>query len=493
MPSALVPSVSPAYDRVIRRALAKSVDERYQTAREFSQALNALAGAAGATAAADAPPDDSTRKFNAADMPTADTSAPPDSVASGLELEFWRSIKDSQEIDEFELYLIKFPSGVYAELAQRKVARLERASTAAAEEAATLNRQLEDQTRARCEAEEAARRAAEEKARLATQAEAQALRAAQLKREADDEAASRRAAAAAAEAAVAPVARPVAAPSANTQPAKKSPMAVPAILGVLAVAAAGAAYIVMQPKGPVEVSAPAPVTAPAKLEVVQPAAPTPPIPVAGERKPADKPGREVAKAAATPAPVAMPGIDAVSKAAASKAAADTAAAKAASDMSAAKSAAEEAAAKAAVAAAAAEQRAAAAEQRAAAVEKAAADRTAAEKAAADKALAERTAAEKVAAEKAQAAKGGAAPTVDADRLAARRAARAKELEWGFVGGRTRQRSTAEIEAILKDEGLVPGGTFKPAPAPQAAPAAVNTGEGRPDCTTFGARTRNINC
>src|SRR5476651_1861807 len=36
MPSALVASVSPAYDRVIRRALAKSVDERYQTAREFS-------------------------------------------------------------------------------------------------------------------------------------------------------------------------------------------------------------------------------------------------------------------------------------------------------------------------------------------------------------------------------------------------------------------------------------------------------------------------
>jgi serine/threonine-protein kinase len=510
MPSALVASISPAYDRVIRRALAKSVDERYQTAREFSQALNALM----TRSAPDAPDDDSTRKISSADMPKAApvaAAAPlqPESLASGVELEFWRAIKDSEEVDDFELYLTKFPSGVYAELAQRKVAKLKRATTAAAEEAATLRRQLEEEAQAR--------RAAEEKAKLEVQAQAQAQRAAQLKREAEAEAAARRAAEAAAAAAVqkaatAQVAKPAVAPairpsvvpaaqaSSQAEPAKKSSKAIPAVIGVLVLAGAAGAYFAMQPKTPVEASAPAaPVQAPAqvaapakpepKQEVAQPVAPTQRAPVADEKKQAEKATRELVKAAPAPAQVVKPGTDAVGKAAASKAAADAAAAKASADMSAAKSAAEQAAAQSAAAAAAAEQRAAAAEQRAAAAEKAAADR-----ATADKAAAEKAASEKVAAEKAAAAAKAAAPSVDAEALAARRVARAKELEW-TKGGPTgsKPRSKAEIEAILKQEGLVPGGTPVTVPVPLAAPAAGNAGAVRPDCNNFGSRTRNMNC
>ena len=268
MPSELVAAVSPAYDRVIRRALAKSVDERYQTAREFSQALNALMQGKTKQAAQD---DDSTRKISAADMPkaavpaTAPAPAPgqAESLASGLELEFWRAIKDSEEVDDFELYLTKFPSGVYAELAQRKVAKLKRASTAAVEEAANLKRQLEEEARARREAEEAAKRAADEKAKL--EAQAQAQRAAQLKREAEAEAAARRAAEAAA---AASVAKPVAASS--VEPAKKSSMAIPAVIGVLVMAGAAGAYFMMQPKAPVATIAPAAPAQPPVQAVVPP-------------------------------------------------------------------------------------------------------------------------------------------------------------------------------------------------------------------------------
>ena len=477
MPSALVASISPAYDKVIRRALAKGVDDRYQTAREFSQALNALVK----RSAPDAPDDDSTRKISSADMPKATpvsaaaAPAQPESLASGLELEFWRAIKDSEDIDDYELYLTKFPSGVYAELAQRKVAKLKRASTAAVEEAANLKRQLEEEARARREAEEAAKRAADEKAKL--EAQAQAQRAAQLKREAEAEAAARRAAEAAA---AASVAKPVAASS--VEPAKKSSMAIPAVIGVLVMAGAAGAYFMMQPKAPVATIAPA---APAQppVQAVVPPKPEPASvvtqPAAVEAKPVEKPVREVVKAAPAPVQATKPAADPVGKAAASKAAADAAAAKAAADIAAARSAAEEAAARSAAAAAAAEQRAAAAEQRAATAEKAAADRAAAEKAAAEKAAAERVAGETAAAEKAAAAKS-AAPAIDTERFAARRAARARELEWtkgGPTGGKPR--SKAEIEEILRQEGLVPGGSFKPA---AAAPVERPPVQQAPACT-----------
>jgi serine/threonine-protein kinase len=484
-PSSLVASVSREYDRVISRALAKDADERYQTAREFSQALNALM----AGRAQDAPDDDSTRKISAADMPRADgkARAQPEPVTTDVELEFWRSIKDSDDIDDLELYLGKFPGGVYTELAQRKVAKLKRAAgaaaAAAAEESESLKRKLEEEARARREAEEAARRAAEEKARL----EAQVARAAQLKREAEAAArrdaeavaAAQRAVQAAAKATAAPVARPAPAPAPHVatqaEPARKSSMAVPAILGVLAIAGAGAAYFVMQPKAPVEASAPAaPVpaaVAPAsakpepKLEVAQPVAPPPPAPLAVEKKPVEKPVREVAKTVPAPAVPAA-------KAVAAKPGND-AAAKAAADIAAAKAAAEEAATKAAAATAAAEQRATAAEQRAAAVEKAAADRAAAEKAATERAAAGKAAVAKAAAEKAAADKAvsdkAAADKATAEKVAAEKAKsnKAQPYQGNFMSGvRDWQQQTSPAA---------------PAPAAAEKPAAASPATQTPPC------------
>jgi serine/threonine protein kinase len=41
-----------------------------------------------------------------------------------IELEFWRSIKDSGDAEEFQLYLERFPSGAYSDLARRKISKL---------------------------------------------------------------------------------------------------------------------------------------------------------------------------------------------------------------------------------------------------------------------------------------------------------------------------------------------------------------------------------
>ena len=429
-PSSLVPTVSPAYDRVIAKALAKNPDARYQTAKEFSQALERLLRQ---ERPAQAPDDDSTRKISAADMPTrADTAAPVQAEPSttDVELEFWRSIKDSDHIDDLELYISKFPSGVYSELAQRKVARLKRSADAAVEESENLKRALEEEARARREAELATQRAAEEKARL----EAQVQRAAQLKREAEAaarrEAEARKAAAVPVQRAPAPpppaAPRPAAAPepAAQAQPAKKTSMAIPAGIAALVVAGAGAAYFLMQPKATPEMAAPiAPTAAPAKAaapdplppkaepkqEVAQPPAPQL-APVAEEKKKADKPKAEVAKIAPVAVPVVKPGAGKAEQEAAAKTAAAIAAARAAAD---------EAVAKSAAAAAAAEQRAAVAEaaakaatDKAGADQRAAAEKAAAEKAAADKALADKAAADKVAAEKLAAEKAkSAAPAL----------------------------------------------------------------------------------
>ena len=41
-----------------------------------------------------------------------------------LEQEFWRTIKDSNDAEDFVLYMRHFPAGVYAALARRKLAEL---------------------------------------------------------------------------------------------------------------------------------------------------------------------------------------------------------------------------------------------------------------------------------------------------------------------------------------------------------------------------------
>jgi len=123
-PSSINVALSPEFDRVVAKALAKDPNQRFATARQFAEALRRAAE--GKPAVPEAEP---------TLVVPRDTPAPqathPEALRSGeMELEFWRSIKDSDDANDFELYVRQFPQGVYASLAARKAAKLRSGSPA---------------------------------------------------------------------------------------------------------------------------------------------------------------------------------------------------------------------------------------------------------------------------------------------------------------------------------------------------------------------------
>ena len=53
------------------------------------------------------------------------TPAPTTTAASEVELEFWRSIKDSNKVEEFNAYLTNYPSGTFKSIALSRIAALQ--------------------------------------------------------------------------------------------------------------------------------------------------------------------------------------------------------------------------------------------------------------------------------------------------------------------------------------------------------------------------------
>jgi serine/threonine-protein kinase len=103
-PSALV-QVPADLDRVAARALAKSPEYRYPTARAFAEALERVAQGK--------PPEDPEQ-----------TVPIPGAGASEAELEFWNEVKDSDDPEDIKLYIEQFPRGEFADIARRRVADL---------------------------------------------------------------------------------------------------------------------------------------------------------------------------------------------------------------------------------------------------------------------------------------------------------------------------------------------------------------------------------
>jgi hypothetical protein len=183
-PSTLNPLVSPLFDAVVAKALAKNADARYQTARELGYALTrAFDGLPqmeevektvvlprGFASAAPAGEGDATVLRTLASVPAPATKA--------TELEFWRSIKDGNDPADFDLYVQQFPSGIYAALAKRRSAKLRGVATEGDEAKAKQTQEQE-----RREIEEAARRETEARAKLAE--EKAEMEAALAKREAE--------------------------------------------------------------------------------------------------------------------------------------------------------------------------------------------------------------------------------------------------------------------------------------------------------------------
>ena len=113
-PSRLV-QIPPELDRVVARALAKQVEHRYQSARQFANALKRILEGKPAEDPADGLPP----------LPsTGAAAAEPDAPGSEAEKEFWSEVKDSQEPEDFALYLEQFPHGEFAGVARQKIAAL---------------------------------------------------------------------------------------------------------------------------------------------------------------------------------------------------------------------------------------------------------------------------------------------------------------------------------------------------------------------------------
>src|SRR5712671_6425107 len=164
MPSSLNVAVSPEFDRVVAKALAKNPDQRFATAREFAVALKRAAEGKPAMPEVEA-------TLVVPREPAVSQATHPEALRSGeMELEFWRSIKDSTDPNDFELYVRQFPQGVYASLAARKAAKLRSGSPA--DDSGTRTMAGADRTRIqrsapRAEGAESARQAVDKTIKLA--------------------------------------------------------------------------------------------------------------------------------------------------------------------------------------------------------------------------------------------------------------------------------------------------------------------------------------
>ena len=104
-------AVPPDIDRVVARALAKSVDYRYPSARAFADALKRIAEGK--------PPEDPD-----ATVPLEAGPAAAAAKTSEAEIEFWNEVKDSQDPEDIKLYIAQFPAGEFVELARQRIAQL---------------------------------------------------------------------------------------------------------------------------------------------------------------------------------------------------------------------------------------------------------------------------------------------------------------------------------------------------------------------------------
>jgi serine/threonine protein kinase len=135
-PSTANPRLPPALDAVVARALAKTREERFATARDFAVALQAAIRRAEDQTVI--PPENPNKKVEPGTNSRAGLSAPGNVtrpggatntetisiVAQELELVYWKDVKDSTDPEELQGFLDKFPAGIYADLARRRVRRL---------------------------------------------------------------------------------------------------------------------------------------------------------------------------------------------------------------------------------------------------------------------------------------------------------------------------------------------------------------------------------
>ncbi|MES2385691.1 MAG: serine/threonine-protein kinase [Pseudomonadota bacterium] len=135
-PSSINPMLPPAIDAVLARALAKKRDQRFASAHEFAQALQEASGQAADPTIVPPVSQPGRRGGNNTDTGLQRSRAGGSTVRLGsgtdtgstvtqeLELVYWKDIKDSEDIEDLAGFLERFPSGIYADLARRRLKKL---------------------------------------------------------------------------------------------------------------------------------------------------------------------------------------------------------------------------------------------------------------------------------------------------------------------------------------------------------------------------------
>lgn len=138
-PSSINPRLPTALDAVVARALAKDREQRFATARDFAVALQAAIRRAEDQTVV--PPADPLKKVEPAGTgsrsgraATGQATTPGgmtntntgtvSAVTQELELVYWKDVKDSTDPEELQGFLEKFPAGIYADLARRRLRKL---------------------------------------------------------------------------------------------------------------------------------------------------------------------------------------------------------------------------------------------------------------------------------------------------------------------------------------------------------------------------------
>ena len=132
-PSSINPQLPKTLDDVLAKALAKSRSDRFATARDFALALQSACRRATDTTIV---PPSSVVSSGGASQPgvlgqgtgtglsssTSETGA--SAVSQEVELVYWKDVKDATDAEELEGFLARFPTGIYADLARRRIKKL---------------------------------------------------------------------------------------------------------------------------------------------------------------------------------------------------------------------------------------------------------------------------------------------------------------------------------------------------------------------------------
>lgn len=199
-PSEINPAVSKQLDAVVKKAMAKRPEDRYQSAAKFMRALKAAAltlpaaeRSAGAALLQDA------HGLFASDE-TLELPSRANSAGSWREadIEAWQNISHSQNPADFAQYLQNYPDGGFVELARQRIQALEKAAVQmeqmrARDEAAARAAREEEVARqaALAKAEAEAKAQAEARARALAEAKAKAKAEAEAKAQAEARARAR--------------------------------------------------------------------------------------------------------------------------------------------------------------------------------------------------------------------------------------------------------------------------------------------------------------